>query len=64
MTEVIQPEKSQYSESIEDEKCESLPSSSFESNEECEKQEDSCLRRNLSVTYNHYLNDESSIKQG
>ncbi|WJX17133.1 hypothetical protein P8452_07077 [Trifolium repens] len=63
MTEVIQPEKSQYSESIEDEKCESLPSSSFESNEECEKQEDSCLRRNLSVTYNHYLNDESSIKQ-
>ncbi|GAU41757.1 hypothetical protein TSUD_13570, partial [Trifolium subterraneum] len=63
MVEVIQPEKSPNSESVEGENCESLPSSSFESNEECEKQEDSCLRRNLSVTYNHYLNDEFSIKQ-
>jgi hypothetical protein len=57
-------EKSPYSESVEGENCGSLQNSSFESNEECEKQEDSCLRRNLSVTYNHYLNDESSIKQG
>ncbi|PNX93220.1 hypothetical protein L195_g016371, partial [Trifolium pratense] len=63
MVQVIQPEKSPYSESVEGENCESLPSSSFESNEEYEKQEDSCLRRNPSVTYNHNLNDESSIKQ-
>lgn len=61
---ILQPKKSPYFESVEDENLESLPSSSLEGNEECVKQEDSCLRKNSYVTYNHYLNDESSIKQG
>jgi len=64
MTGVIQPEKSPCAESVEGESCESSPSSSFEGGEESLKQEDSCLRKNLSVTYNHCLNEVSSIKQG
>jgi hypothetical protein len=64
MNGVIQPEKSPYAESVEGESCESLSSSSIEGSDECVKQEDSCLRKDLSVTYNHCLNEVSSIKQG
>ncbi|XP_027189751.1 uncharacterized protein [Cicer arietinum] len=62
MNGVAQPEKSPHAESVEGENCESLSSSSLEGSEECVKQEKSCLRKNPSLTYNHYLNYESSIK--
>lgn len=53
-----------YAESVEGESCESMSSSSTEGSEEYVKQEDSCQMKNLSVTYNHCLNEVSSIKQG
>jgi len=64
MNGVVQPEKSPYAESVEGESCESLSSSSIEDNEEYVKLEDSCQMKNLSVTYNHCLNEMPSIKQG
>ncbi|KAK7345920.1 hypothetical protein VNO77_16536 [Canavalia gladiata] len=66
ITEVREPEKSQNAESVEAEGkiSESLSSSSLEGTEEYEKQEEPCLGKHISVTYNHHhLNNEPSIKQ-
>ncbi|RZC22736.1 hypothetical protein D0Y65_002553 [Glycine soja] len=66
ITEVIQPEKSPNDGSVEAEggHSESLSSSSLEGTEEYEKQEESCFRDHLLVTYNNHLNNEPSIQQG
>ncbi|KAJ1431562.1 hypothetical protein SESBI_07097 [Sesbania bispinosa] len=63
--EVRQPEISPYAGSVEaeGENSESLTSSSLEGTEENGMQEDSCLRKHLSVTCSHQLNDKPSIKQ-
>ncbi|KAK7279291.1 hypothetical protein RJT34_24338 [Clitoria ternatea] len=64
VTEVRKPEKSPNSGPVEVVSKMSLSSFSMEGPEEYEKREDPCLRKEiLSVTYDHHLNDETSIKQ-
>ena len=65
-TEVRQPEKSPNDGLVEVEggNSESLSSSSLEGTEEYEKQEETCFREHLLVTYKHHFNNEASIQQG
>ncbi|RDY01992.1 hypothetical protein CR513_14610, partial [Mucuna pruriens] len=65
ITEVRQPENSPNAgpDEAEGGNSESWSTSSLEGTEEYEKQEESCLREHLLVTYNHHLNNETSIQQ-
>ncbi|CAJ1967020.1 unnamed protein product [Sphenostylis stenocarpa] len=66
ITDFRQPKKSPKDEPVEAKggNSENPSSSSFEDTEEYEKQEETCSREHLLVTYNHQLNNEPSVQQG